>query len=92
MNVELPARATVASVSEVKGSLMHALRNSGDERIVVFNAHAVSSVDSAMLQLLFAFVRDAVVDEVEVQWTHVSDAMRSTAKLLGFEPEAFGWS
>ena len=49
---------------------------------VIIDAERVERVDTAVLQLLCAFVQDAKASGVTLQWRHPSAPVRQAARLL----------
>ncbi len=49
---------------------------------VVLDATHIERVDTAALQILCAFFRDAEVNGLVVQWQHPSPALQNAARLL----------
>lgn len=54
---------------------------------VNFNVSQVSRVDTAILQLLLAFIRRMRESDLEVVWSGVTDEFRASAELLGLATE-----
>ena len=54
----------------------------GAQSPVVFDAAQVERVDTAVLQMLCAFVRDAQAQGIAVQWRQPSPAVENAARLL----------
>jgi ABC-type transporter Mla MlaB component len=79
--VVLPADCRIADLPAVKAELQAALAAAGAE----VDAAAVERVDTAALQLLAAFRRDAAAQGQAVAWLGVSGALRDAAVLLGLE-------
>ena len=52
---------------------------------VVFDATHVERVDTAVLQMLCAFVRDAQASGIVVQWRQPSPALENAARLLNVQ-------
>lgn len=50
---------------------------------VVLDASAVRYVDTAAMQILAAFMREARADKIKVTWQQPSDSMCGSARLLG---------
>ncbi|MFC4764263.1 STAS domain-containing protein [Dyella koreensis] len=77
--VTLPADCRIADLPAVKAELQAALATSAAE----LDASAVERVDTAALQLLAVFRRDAASKGLAVAWTGASAALRDAATLLG---------
>ena len=52
---------------------------------VVLDVENVERIDTTSLQLLYAFIQEAKVNNVEVAWRSPSEAMTNSARLLGME-------
>jgi len=57
---------------------------------ITIQAEALSHVDTAALQLLYAFQRSAKASEVEVVWQGIPDAVRETAEMIALA-DAMDW-
>ena len=57
----------------------------GAQRPVVIDATHVERVDTAVLQMLCAFVRDAQASGIVVQWRQSSPALENAARLLNVQ-------
>lgn len=77
--VALPADFRLADVAAVKAQLIAAF----DAKAVQLDAAGVERVDTAALQLLVAFRREAVARGIPPVWQGVSATVRDAAKLLG---------
>lgn len=53
---------------------------------VALDAANVERVDTAALQVLTAFFKDAEAANLTVQWQHASEALTNAARLLGLGP------
>ncbi|HEY5806325.1 MAG TPA: STAS domain-containing protein [Povalibacter sp.] len=76
----LASSCTVKDASSIKQSLSAFTAHSGQ---VVIDASGVERVDTAIIQLLYAFVRDRLASDREVQWRTPSVAFLDAARLLG---------
>lgn len=79
-HLALPARLTIAEAVDVAQQLSAALM--GQARVVL-DAHALGVVDTAGLQLLTVFIREAQERAIEVQWEGVGPELREASRLLG---------
>lgn len=77
--VALPADCRIADLPAVKDALRAALAAPG----VALDGGAVERVDTAALQLLAVFRREAAARGVAVQWLGASAALRDGADRLG---------
>ncbi|MBN4073200.1 STAS domain-containing protein [Mariprofundus ferrooxydans] len=97
---EKPAADDVADVVDVSGDLvlegslgiaeaemMHqTLSQILDAQVdISIQSEALSRVDAAGVQLIYAFVKEAKTRSVAVQWLSVSDVLRETAIILGLQ-------
>ena len=78
--VTLSANCSIKEVALLREQLSAVL---DDAAPVVIDAGAVERIDTATLQLLFAFVRDRLASDREVSWQKVSPAVTDAARLLG---------
>lgn len=81
--IDCPAQMDIAGVSP----FYEFLRSLGDEQTLVFKADEVERIDTATLQLLVAFVRDATNRQVSVNWQSPSAVIYEAAALLGVSNE-----
>ena len=78
---KLQSTQDISSVAELHKELKSLFKHEK----VVFDASEVERIDTSSLQLLYAFTREAKVNDVEVTWRSPSDAMKKSAGLLGME-------
>lgn len=52
---------------------------------VILDVAKVERIDTSSLQLLYAFIQEAKINNVEVAWRSPSEAMTNSANLLGME-------
>jgi anti-anti-sigma regulatory factor len=76
------ASLDIANAASLKTTLLNAL--SARQSVVVDGA-AVEKADTAALQLLSAFFKDASAQGVAVRWTSPSPALCTAAGLLGLK-------
>lgn len=81
--IDCPAQMDIAGVSP----LYEFLRSLGDESALVLKADEVERIDTATLQLLVAFVRDAKHRQVSVSWQSPTAIVYEAAGLLGVKNE-----
>ena len=79
IRVVLPEDCRIATLPELRTQLLAAV----DQPTCVLDASAVTRIDTAVLQLLTAFQRDAASGGHEVRWGGASDVLREAAALLG---------
>jgi len=78
--ITLAANCSIKEVAALRAQLC-AVVDSGDA--VAIDASAVERIDTATLQLLYAFVRDRLNSDREVTWQGVPAALTDAARLLG---------
>jgi ABC-type transporter Mla MlaB component len=78
--VAMASNCTVKDAAAMKVSLCAVADAAG---AVVIDAGAVERIDTAVLQLLIAFVRERLGNDREVTWRAPSAALLSSARLLG---------
>jgi len=71
---------TIRNVPDLQSQLGERLDESGT---VLIDASGAERVDTAILQLLAAFVRDLRADARAVEWSGCSPALRRAAEALG---------
>ncbi len=80
MIISCDSTMDISSVEE----LFHQLESALDTgRIVEFHAQDVERIDTAVLQILVAFVTEAEQIELDVIWKGVSEGMLSTIRNVG---------
>lgn len=80
--VALGAELRIGSARALQAMLSEALESGGE---VIIDASAVQSADSAGLQLLYAFVRDAKARGMAVSWQVPEKTLRRDAGLLDLD-------
>ena len=80
VQVTLREVLVISGASALQDSLREAAENGG---AVVLDGSGIAQVDTAALQILSAFVRDAGSLGFTVEWKAASEAMRLSAGLLG---------
>ncbi len=78
--VTLVANCSIKEVAALRTRLCAVVDASGP---VAIDASAVERIDTATLQLLYAFVRDRLNSDREVTWQGVTAALTDAARLLG---------
>jgi len=79
MNIKLQSELNIRQVAELKEQLNNAL--SADN--IVLDASAIEVVDAAGLQLLLAFIQQARLKNITIQWGDLSEGFLNAAKLMG---------
>jgi len=80
MTIKLQSELNIRQVAELKDQLSEALNADVD---IVLDASDVETVDAAALQLLLAFVQQAVLKQRSVKWGELSEGFLSAVKLMG---------
>jgi len=80
MNIKLPSELNIRQVAELKDQLSEALIADSD---IVLDASDVDMADTAALQLLLAFVQQAVLKKRSVEWAGLSEGFLNVVKLMG---------
>jgi anti-anti-sigma regulatory factor len=78
--IALAANCSIKEVATLRERLIAAVDVSES---VVIDAAAVERIDTATLQVLYAFVRDRLAGDREVTWQGVPAALTDAARLLG---------
>ena len=78
--ITLAANCSIKEVATLRQQLIAAVDVTGP---VVIDAEAVERIDTATLQVLYAFVRDRLAGDREVTWQGVPAALTDAARLLG---------
>lgn len=76
----LASSCSIKEVAALRGRLGDLIQESAP---VTIDASAVERIDTATLQLLFAFVRDRLNADREIVWTGVTASLDDAARLLG---------
>ena len=84
--VSLAESADISQVAELKSALQSALDSAAP---ITLAADAVERIDAATLQLLYAFMRHAKSQQIDVAWDGPTAAVHQAANLLGMH-EALG--
>ncbi|MGC1550727.1 MAG: STAS domain-containing protein [Rhodanobacter sp.] len=79
IRVELPEDCRMAALPELRTQLLAAV----DHPTCLLDGSAVARIDTAALQMLAAFRRDAISGGREINWGGTSDVMCEAAALLG---------
>lgn len=82
---ELPPYFGIAQVASIKEAMQSFLKNSTDE--IEIEAEGVESIDTAALQLLISFVKQAKSKGKSVKWKSVSNKLESSSELLAIKEE-----
>lgn len=70
----------ISGAGELRLQLMDAINT---KESVVLDAAKIEKVDTAALQILTAFFKDADATNIEVQWKDPTQALTTAASLLG---------
>jgi len=80
MTIKLQSELNIRQIAELKDQLSEALNADVD---LVLDASDVETVDAAALQLLLAFVQQAVLKQRSVKWGELSEGFLSAVTLMG---------
>jgi len=80
MTIKLQSELNIRQVADLKEQLSEALNAKDD---LVLDASDVSSADAAGLQLLTAFIQQALLKKRSVEWHKPSECFLSTVKQMG---------
>ena len=78
--VRCPVELRIGKLAELRDTLLDFLDHPAPVKLCV---DAVEVVDTAGVQLLLSFVRDAKAAGVSVEWSHVSNRMAEAVDVLG---------
>lgn len=84
--IDLPDNLTIATAEVLYQTLESAVEKHQD---VVFNAESVNRVDTAGLQLLYAFCTEQKKQQLSVQWRSVTASLTDGAELIGIGKALF---
>ena len=80
-SVVLESVLVINSASDTRGKYADLLNEQSDE--IVIDASSVEMIDTAMLQLLYAFVNDLKARNTKVIWKNPSSELIDRSRLLG---------
>jgi len=83
-HIELAPVLDVAGAGELKKQLEKVFRRKPPFEL---DGSAVERVDTAALQVLIAFARESRNRDIELEWSDVSNSLRSACSLLGLAHE-----
>jgi len=75
------ANLDISNIEHLFEKLRNVL-NSSDSNIYL-DGESIERIDTASLQLLAAFFKDAKLQGVNLHWLNPSDALKSTCQLMG---------
>lgn len=78
--LELPAQLTIAEVTLFRERLVRLLKTRAE---ILMDGTNVAVADTAGIQLLAAFCREAADRSVQVRWRSAGDSLAQAAALLG---------
>jgi anti-anti-sigma regulatory factor len=78
--IVLEGSLDIAGVGQLRERLLQAL--SAKQNVTVDASH-VERVDTAALQVLTAFFKDAVAQDMDIRWQEASQTFKDAAHLLG---------
>ena len=76
----LGGNLTIAGVAELQRDMISILESGGP---VVLQGGEIKQIDGAGLQLLAAFIQEAMESDVSIRWDGLSDTLRQNTRLLG---------
>ena len=82
---ELPPYFGIAQVAATKESMQSFLQSSGGE--IEIQAEDVDSIDTAALQLLISFIKEAKSKGKNIKWGSTSGKLESSVELLAIKEE-----
>ncbi len=83
MAVELIKFGDVLGITELDTLYPRLLSLLLEDNAIVFDCERIVQVDTAAMQLLYAFNKEVRIHGKSVQWCNVSDAFLQSARLLG---------
>ena len=84
IELQLPENLTIAHVNNLHEQ-MESLINQQDHDAISVQADAVSRIDTAGVQLLFAFSKSAKEHSISLTWKSPSETLVGAAKTLGLD-------
>jgi ABC-type transporter Mla MlaB component len=82
---ELPPYFGIAQVAVTKESMQAFLQNSTEE--IEIEAEDVESIDTAALQLLLSFIKEAKLKNKSIKWKSMSDKLEGSIELLAIKED-----
>ena len=80
--IQLPAHVTINKVQALQEILEQIADDKNKDRVII-HAAEVERVDTAGIQLLYAFVQEARRRGITLEWDHPSEKIAAAAELLG---------
>jgi ABC-type transporter Mla MlaB component len=80
--VSLFSNSTVKDAAALQGTLLQVIDSPGN---VAIDAKSVERIDTAILQVLCAFISDRAVRNLSVEWRNAPQPLLDAARLLGLE-------
>ncbi len=80
-SLHLPSNFTIAAVEEVRGKMSSLIDM--DKPSIDIESAEVESVDTAAIQLLYAFTEKAITSGRTIHWHSYSQKIEDAAKILG---------
>ncbi|MDH5602182.1 MAG: STAS domain-containing protein, partial [Gammaproteobacteria bacterium] len=75
---------SIQDISVVAG-LHEQLKKLFSHKKVIMDVSNIERIDTASLQVLYAFIEEVKVNDVEIAWRSPSEAMITSVRLLGME-------
>ena len=83
MAVELIKFGDVLGIAELDALYPRLLSSLLEDNAIVFDCERIEQVDTAAMQLLYAFNKEVRIHGKSMQWRNVSDVFLHSARLLG---------
>ena len=83
MTVELIKFGDVLGMTELDVLYPRLLSSLLAENALVFDCGRIEQIDTAAMQLLYTFNKEAIIHGKNVRWINVSDVFSQSARLLG---------
>jgi len=80
--IQLEGNLGIAQAESLHEQFCHVLSNHGE---VMMDAGSLAQVDGSVVQLLYAFIRDAKKSDISVKWKTVPEELRQTAGMMGMD-------
>jgi len=78
--ITLAGNLGIAGAETLHSELNQALENHGD---MVLDGENLAQVDASIVQLLFAFIRDAHKNEIPLTWNGIPESLQETSRIMG---------
>jgi len=78
--IQLEGNLGIAQAESLYEQFCHALTSRGE---VMMDAGSLAQVDGSVVQLFYAFIRDAKKGDLSVKWKTVPEELQQTADMMG---------